>query len=409
MVVHASVPRHPRRCSSSCSPWSPPSWPATPCAAPRAPSAPRAPRSLDALVIAELQAHYYKPVDAASLDQAGVAGHAQGAARPLHRVPDRPRRARRSPSRCRAATRGSAPRSTSAARTLVVTRVFAGSPAKAAGIAAGDRIVSVDGVAGGRRVGDRRRRRRIKGAEGTQVTLGRARRRQRAPCARSRSRGARSPRPETATQAPAPRRQDHRLHLRCRASPRAWGRPCRRDVARLQARGAQAFVLDLRYDLGGWIDEARNVSSDFLAGGVVVSTHGLHEPTHVYRATGASRDLAAARRARQPLVGERLRDHRRRPAGPPPGDDHRHAHLRQGRRADELPAARRRHPAHDDRRLPHPERPRHQPQGHHAHRDASSTIPRRRATRRWTGRCSTSSAAVKASRAGRAACRSPPT
>ncbi len=45
-------------------------------------------------------------------------------------------------------------------------------------------------------------------------------------------------------------------------------------------------MLDLRYDLGGWIDEARNVSSDFLSGGVVVSTHGLHEATHVYRATG---------------------------------------------------------------------------------------------------------------------------
>ena len=45
-------------------------------------------------------------------------------------------------------------------------------------------------------------------------------------------------------------------------------------------------MLDLRYDLGGYIDEATRVSSDFLSGGVVVSTHGLHEPTHVYRATG---------------------------------------------------------------------------------------------------------------------------
>jgi carboxyl-terminal processing protease len=42
------------------------------------------------------------------------------------------------------------------------------------------------------------------------------------------------------------------------------------------------LVLDLRGDAGGLLDEAVGVADVFQGRGVVVSTHGLHEPQHVY-------------------------------------------------------------------------------------------------------------------------------
>jgi len=56
---------------------------------------------------------------------------------------------------------------------------------------------------------------------------------------------------------------------------------------RLERRGAQYFVLDLRYNGGGLLDEGVNVAGDFLSGDpVVVTTSGLHSPKEVFRASG---------------------------------------------------------------------------------------------------------------------------
>lgn len=59
-----------------------------------------------------------------------------------------------------------------------------------------------------------------------------------------------------------------------------------RELRRLQREGARGFVLDLRQNPGGLLDQAVAVSSLFLNRGVVVSLVGRHEPHEVLRAVG---------------------------------------------------------------------------------------------------------------------------
>ena len=238
--------------------------------------------SLDAQVIAMIEAHYYKKVDPATLDQAGVAGIIKSLHDPYTEYLTAQQSQALSDS-LSGSYSGIGAAFDKRAGALLVTQVFAGSPAKAAGIASGDRIVSIDGrsVAGESATASAAR---IKGANGTRVTL------------EVRAAGASAVRSVTLTRRriATPETVTRLLHrggktigyIYLQSFAQGVGATIRRDVTQLQARGAQAFVLDLRYDLGGYIKEAQAVSSDFLAGGVVVSTHGLHEPTYVYRASG---------------------------------------------------------------------------------------------------------------------------
>ncbi|HYA08819.1 MAG TPA: S41 family peptidase, partial [Gaiellaceae bacterium] len=58
----------------------------------------------------------------------------------------------------------------------------------------------------------------------------------------------------------------------------------RRELAKLRRQGALGFVLDLRGNPGGLLDQAVAVSSLFLDHGVIVSLSGAHTPLHTYRA-----------------------------------------------------------------------------------------------------------------------------
>ena len=254
-------------------------------------SNPAAAGSLDALIVQELQAHYYKPVDATRLERAGVAATLASLHDP-YTVYLTPKQSRALTESLSGSYSGIGAEFDKRGGKLVVTGVFSGSPAKASGLAAGDWIVSVDGVAVAGESADAAAT-RIKGAEGTHVTLG----------VRTAGKGLTHAVTLTRRQIATPETQTRLLHRRGEAIGYIYvpsfsvgvGAAVGRDVAALRARGAHAFVLDLRFDPGGYISEACNVSSDFLAGGVVVSTHGLHEPTQVYRATGRPATL-------QPLV-----------------------------------------------------------------------------------------------------------
>jgi carboxyl-terminal processing protease len=59
-----------------------------------------------------------------------------------------------------------------------------------------------------------------------------------------------------------------------------------RQLRSLERAGATGFVLDLRQNPGGLLDQAVAVSSLFLDRGVVVSLAGRHAPHEVYRAVG---------------------------------------------------------------------------------------------------------------------------
>jgi carboxyl-terminal processing protease len=59
-----------------------------------------------------------------------------------------------------------------------------------------------------------------------------------------------------------------------------------RELRALDRLGVQGFVLDLRQNPGGLLDQAVAVSSLFLDRGIVVSLTGAHQPREVFRAIG---------------------------------------------------------------------------------------------------------------------------
>lgn len=60
----------------------------------------------------------------------------------------------------------------------------------------------------------------------------------------------------------------------------------RTEVENLYRQGAQGLILDLRGNGGGLLTEAVLVSSIFVPNGVIVSTHGRTQETHTFDATG---------------------------------------------------------------------------------------------------------------------------
>jgi carboxyl-terminal processing protease len=57
-------------------------------------------------------------------------------------------------------------------------------------------------------------------------------------------------------------------------------------INQLQRRGAQGYVLDLRSNGGGLLDEAVLVSSLFVPQGQIVTTDGRKRPKRIFNATG---------------------------------------------------------------------------------------------------------------------------
>ena len=102
----------------------------------------------------------------------------------------------------------------------------------------------------------------------------------------------------------------------------------------------KGFILDLRNNPGGLLDQAISVSDAFLEKGEIVSTRGRNaEETQRFNARpGDLTKAQAGRRADQRRLGLGLRDRRRRAAGPQARHRHRHALLRQGLGADHHPA-----------------------------------------------------------------------
>lgn len=57
-------------------------------------------------------------------------------------------------------------------------------------------------------------------------------------------------------------------------------------LRKLKAKGAQAYIFDLRNNGGGLVDEAQLVASAFIANGPIVTTRGRNVPTRTLDATG---------------------------------------------------------------------------------------------------------------------------
>jgi carboxyl-terminal processing protease len=165
---------------------------------------------------------------------------------------------------------------------LVITNVFAGSPAAGVGLEPGDLIVAVDGetTAG---VAIETSIARIKGEAGTQVELS------------VKAQGDGDARKITVT------RRTIEIPETDSRMERAGGdkvgyvqlyefggnaaRDVRDDIEDLTEQGAEAFILDLRFNGGGLLDQAVDVTGLFRTG-VVASTKGLHSPLEVYETQG---------------------------------------------------------------------------------------------------------------------------
>jgi carboxyl-terminal processing protease len=166
-------------------------------------------------------------------------------------------------------------------RGLRVAGVFDDSPAKRAGIRPGDVITRVNGrsIAG---QSTQVSTARIKGEEGTFVRLT-VKRGNRTRALRLRRERIRVP----AVSSELERAGGHRLGvLRLTEFTSGAHGELAREIKRRERDGAEGFVLDMRGNGGGLLDEAVLVSSAFVPKGVVVTTKGRKRPRRVFTATG---------------------------------------------------------------------------------------------------------------------------
>jgi carboxyl-terminal processing protease len=170
-------------------------------------------------------------------------------------------------------------------RGLVVTGVFKRSPAARAGIKAGALITAVNGrsIAG---ESSQIATARIKGPPGTFVRLTVI------PKKGAKPRPLRIQRAEIKIPVVASklvRRSGRRLGVvRLASFSTGVHGELRTRLLRLLRRGADGFILDLRQNGGGLLDEAVFVSSLFISKGVIVSTRGRKRPRRVLRASGGA-------------------------------------------------------------------------------------------------------------------------
>jgi len=239
-------------------------------------------RALRAELVDTIEDNFYKPVDERKLDDASLKGIVRSLDDPFSHYLT-PGEAKQFQESVSGAFEGVGMTVEEDRRGLRVLNVFDGSPAKRKGIRKGDLIVSVNGrsLAG---VNSEVATGRIKGRAGTSVKLEVitpetrkrrelrvTRRRIEVPVARSR----------------VVKRAGRKLALvqLLSFSSGAHGL-LRREVQKVERRGADGILLDLRGNGGGLLTEAVLVSSIFVENGRIVSVRGRHRPEHVENAQG---------------------------------------------------------------------------------------------------------------------------
>jgi carboxyl-terminal processing protease len=166
-------------------------------------------------------------------------------------------------------------------RGLLVAGVFDDSPAKRVGIKPGDVITEVNGrsIAG---KSSEVSTALIKGKEGTYVRLT-VKRDKRTRKLRVRRERIRVP----AASSKLRRVGGRKLGVLELASFTSGSHAeLAREIRRQERRGAQGFVLDLRANGGGLLEEAVLIASEFVPDGTIVTTRGRRRPERVFEATG---------------------------------------------------------------------------------------------------------------------------
>ena len=169
-------------------------------------------------------------------------------------------------------------------RGMKVTEVFPHSPAAAAGIEAGDAIVSVEGESIDGKTTDEATR-KIKGPEGTQVTIG----------VRDHKSGRTRELTITRAEVELPNvsssvktLKGKKLgYVRMLSFSEAAHAQLAQGVEKAEKEGAEGIVLDLRHNPGGLLDEAVLSASVFLPKGeIVVRTRSRTQGDSVHKTSG---------------------------------------------------------------------------------------------------------------------------
>jgi carboxyl-terminal processing protease len=233
-------------------------------------------------IIEELQGRYYRPVNVNKLSTAGVNGMLKSLKDP-YTVYLTPKEVSDFEEKERGSYSGIGASLQKTKDGLVITSVFEGSPAKAAGLAPGDVIQAVDGKST-KDAAIETSISRIKGKEGTTVLL--------------------TVQPKDTKQQPKELKVVRKTIEIPETSQRIIndkgtkvgyiqlyefgglaGRDVRKNVEELSRKGAQWFILDLRYNGGGLLTQAVDVTGVFQTG-LVTSTAGLHSPREELTAAG---------------------------------------------------------------------------------------------------------------------------
>ena len=233
-------------------------------------------------IIEELQGRYYRPVNVDKLSEAGVSGMLKSLKDP-YTVYLSPREVQEFEEKERGSYSGIGASLQKTEDGLVITSVFEGSPAKTAGLVPGDRILSVDGKST-KSAAIETSISRIKGEEGTTVVL--------SIQSRDKTKPARDVKvvrktieiPETSKRI-IDDRGTKVGYVQLYEFGGLAARDVRENVDELSRKGAQWFILDLRYNGGGLLTQAVDVTGIFQTG-LVTSTAGLHSPEEELTATG---------------------------------------------------------------------------------------------------------------------------
>ena len=235
--------------------------------------------ALQQRIIEELQRRYYKAVDVNTLSAAGVNGTLKSLNDPWTVYIDRTQL----PAFEQSLTGqffGIGAYLHQTPKGLTISAVMPGAPAQKAGLKAGDTITGVDGKPIASLATDVSVA-LIKGKAGTQVTLdilpgGKPPQKQ-VVVTRQRIEV-----PETKSRIIMDKGTKVGYVYLSQFGDYAT-RDVTRDVQSLTAKGAQWFILDMRYNPGGLVTPALDVTNIFQQG-VVTSTKGLHSPLEVFQA-----------------------------------------------------------------------------------------------------------------------------
>jgi carboxyl-terminal processing protease len=233
-------------------------------------------------IIEELQGRYYKPVSVNKLSTAGVTGMLKSLQDP-YTVYLTPKEVSDFEEKERGSYSGIGASLQKTKDGLVITSVFDGSPAKAAGLVPGDQIVTVDGQST-KGVAIETSITRIKGEEGSTVVLGIQPKDKKLPVKEVKVVRKTIEIPETSQKII----NDKGIkvgYVQLYEFGGLAGRDVRKAVDDLTKKGAQWFILDLRYNGGGLLTQAVDVTGVFQTG-LVTSTAGLHSPKEELTATG---------------------------------------------------------------------------------------------------------------------------